>query len=273
MERTNGNVPHAGKQLDQAPVAKGRTDDDVDCADISGSHVDQAQDEGGQGEGAESQRSGIGNLAVFDGAIGPGLELTTKGGQKTGFGGVDVSQRTIAKASGRFGRLVLFVGHLAGGRIVGGVVRGIDLFVGAIETVRVLRGHRARARVGFRSDGVQRLDVTTKLSLSVKEKHGVGMICRPRADYIWRAEIEVGNGIRTNGKEKGGRKWTRTSMVGGWSSHRALVADSHIISILRRWGLIEGRSPPCSMLPTPQHYPHPPSPFRKKTNAELRCFR
>ena len=74
------NVPHAGEQLDQATVSKGNGNHNVGAGDPSRAHIDQAQDEGGQGERAETERGRIGELAAFDSGIGTWLELTTKGG-------------------------------------------------------------------------------------------------------------------------------------------------------------------------------------------------
>lgn len=83
MHRTRSRryIPHAGKQLNDTTVGKGRPDDDVGLGDVTGAHVDAAQHEGGEGEGAEAQRGRVGKLAVLDGAVQAGLEFTSEGGQ------------------------------------------------------------------------------------------------------------------------------------------------------------------------------------------------
>lgn len=73
------NVPHAGKQLDKATIAKSEGNDHVGSRDASGVHVDTGQDKGGQGEGRETQRRRVGELAVLVGPPRTGLEGTAKG--------------------------------------------------------------------------------------------------------------------------------------------------------------------------------------------------
>jgi hypothetical protein len=79
--------------------------------DIQGTHVDGAQDESGEGESAQAQRSGIAELATLDGLVQTGLELTTEGGEGC-FGSVDVGERSVAEARGGASYMVLFGGHL-----------------------------------------------------------------------------------------------------------------------------------------------------------------
>lgn len=108
------DIPHAGQQLHQAPVSKGKTDDQIGSTQAPGPHVDQAQDEGGQGEGAQAEGRGIGDTAVLDLPVETRLELSSEGGQALfATGSVDMSERTVAEASGSFGGLMFLVGHLA----------------------------------------------------------------------------------------------------------------------------------------------------------------
>jgi hypothetical protein len=46
-----------------------------------GAHVDERQHKGGQGEGRQTKRRGIGKLPVLNGLVQTGLELSTKGSQ------------------------------------------------------------------------------------------------------------------------------------------------------------------------------------------------
>lgn len=112
-ERDGSHVPHAGQQLHQPPIAERNTDDQTRRGQASRAHVDQAQDEGGQGEGAETQRRRVGDASVFDLLVETRLELSSKGGEAlfASRRGVDVSEGTEAKAGGRFGGLVLFMCH------------------------------------------------------------------------------------------------------------------------------------------------------------------
>lgn len=77
------DLPHAGEQLHQSTVAEGKADDEIGLGHGAGTHIDQAQDKGGEGESAQAQGSGIGELAVLDALVQAGLELTTKGGKTT----------------------------------------------------------------------------------------------------------------------------------------------------------------------------------------------
>lgn len=106
------NIPHASKQLHQASVSKGQTDHQIGRTQPPRPHVDQAQDEGGQGESAQAQRRRIGNATVFDLLVETGLEFSSKGRQALfTTGSVDMGKRTVAEASSSFGGLVLLVGH------------------------------------------------------------------------------------------------------------------------------------------------------------------
>lgn len=73
------NIPHASKQLNKATIAKSERNDNVGSLDASSVHVDTRQDERGQGESRETQRSRVGELAVLVGPPSTGLEGTTKG--------------------------------------------------------------------------------------------------------------------------------------------------------------------------------------------------
>lgn len=108
------NIPHASKQLHQASVSKGKTDNQIGSAQPPGPHVNQAQDEGGQGESGQAQGRRVGETTVLDLLVETRLELSSKGRQALfATGGVDMSERTVAEASGSFGGLVFIVGHLA----------------------------------------------------------------------------------------------------------------------------------------------------------------
>lgn len=123
-------IPHARKKLHQTTITEGGTDDEAGLLDVACTHVDTTQDESGQRESAETKGSRVGELAFGHGTVQTRLEFTTEG-RETVFGGVDVGQRTIAKASGRAGDLLFLMGHLrvstrtvgrVGGRSVGGLL-------------------------------------------------------------------------------------------------------------------------------------------------------
>lgn len=100
--------------MHQASVSKSNTDDEIRGSQSPGTHVDQAQDEGGQGESGEAQGRRVGDSAILDLLVETRLELTAEGRQALfAIGGVDMSERPIAEASGSFGGLMLLVGHLA----------------------------------------------------------------------------------------------------------------------------------------------------------------
>ena len=107
------NVPHACKQLYQASVSKRKTDHYIRSTQPPRAHVDQAQDEGGQGESAQAQGRRVGDAAVLDLLVKTGLEFSSKGGQALfATGSVDMSERTVAEASGGCGCLMFLLGHL-----------------------------------------------------------------------------------------------------------------------------------------------------------------
>ena len=144
-------VPHACEELHQTTVPKGERHHEIRLRNAAGPHVDQTQDEGGQGERAQSQRSGVGELAALDGLVGTRLELTTKGRQEARFGGVDLSERAIPEASGFLRGLVLLGGHVAGDVGLLGAsglagVGGRGVLLALVACAVVARGgcHRAR---------------------------------------------------------------------------------------------------------------------------------
>lgn len=71
-------IPHASKKLYKTSVAKGQGKNKVVLLQPSCSQVDQTEDEGGQGEGGETQWSGIGEFSVLDSLVKTRLEFTTK---------------------------------------------------------------------------------------------------------------------------------------------------------------------------------------------------
>lgn len=58
----DGHFPHTGQQLDETTVEHGEPDDDGVVGDTHGLCVNQGEDEGGGGEGAQPQRSRVGEL-------------------------------------------------------------------------------------------------------------------------------------------------------------------------------------------------------------------
>ena len=58
--------PHSCKELNETTIAESNTDDQIWPRDASSADIDQRQDEGGEGEGRETERSWVGELATFD---------------------------------------------------------------------------------------------------------------------------------------------------------------------------------------------------------------
>lgn len=112
-----GNSPHAGEELDEPAVAEGQGDDDVGLGDTTGLEVDGGQDKGGQGEGAEAEGGRVGDLAVLDGLVQAGLELTAKGREASIVAAVGVGEGVpvVVVALGRLGIVVGPVGVSARG--------------------------------------------------------------------------------------------------------------------------------------------------------------
>lgn len=123
------NVPHAGEELHQTPIAESQSNNNVRHRDTPCPHIDESKNERRQGETAETQGCRIGNLPVLDLLVGTRLELTTEGGQTILHGG-DMSEGTVSEASGGFGGFMLILGHLT--------VHAVALFV--VETVRSVIG-------------------------------------------------------------------------------------------------------------------------------------
>ncbi len=134
------DIPHAREQLHQASVSKRNTDDQIGSTQPPCSHVDQAQDEGGQGESRQAQGRRVGDTTVLDLLVETGLKFSSEGRQTLfAIGSIDMSERTVAEASGSFGGLMFLVGHLAIHavvavgffvEVVGGVAGEIGIGVG-----------------------------------------------------------------------------------------------------------------------------------------------
>src|SRR4029077_5712519 len=73
------DIPHPGKELNQAAIAKRGTDHNASVTDSSCSHVDATQDKCGQSKRAEPQGSWVGELALRNRTIETRLELSSKG--------------------------------------------------------------------------------------------------------------------------------------------------------------------------------------------------
>ena len=107
------HLPHASKQLYQSTIAESNTDHQIGCTQPSCPHIDQAQDEGGQGESAQTEGCWVGNVAVLDLFVETRLEFTSEGRQTlTAAGGILVSKGPITETGGGFGGLMFFVCHL-----------------------------------------------------------------------------------------------------------------------------------------------------------------
>ena len=115
--RAGWNLPHAGKELYEPAVAEGQGDDDVWGGDTTGLEVDGGEDKGGQGEGAEAERGRVGDLAVRDGLVQAGLELTPKGRETSIVPAVGVGEgiAVVVVPLGRLRIVVGAVGLCAGG--------------------------------------------------------------------------------------------------------------------------------------------------------------
>ncbi len=84
--RANGvdeqkNIPHARKQLDQSAVSKRQRHHYIWYGHTSGAHVDQAQHEGGQCEGTQTQWHRVSEGALLCMPIQPGFKFASGGGQ------------------------------------------------------------------------------------------------------------------------------------------------------------------------------------------------
>ncbi len=92
----SANIPHARKQLHQSAVTIGQRNHDIGFGQVTSADVDQGQDEGGEGESAQTQRSWVGELSLCRGSVETRLELTAKGRESSGIPGVEVRQRVAA---------------------------------------------------------------------------------------------------------------------------------------------------------------------------------
>lgn len=188
------NIPHACKQLYQASVSKCKTNHYVGRTQTSRTHVDQAQDERGQGESAQAQRRRVGETTVFDLLVKARLELSSKGRQALfATARVDVGKRTVAEASGSFGGLMFLVGHLSVG-----TTAAVGLFVVSVGAVACegsvgLSGHCDGEEI---FEGARSVEVDVGLAggrnrLSSMEMTGRTAICsnfrgQLNARFIWR---------------------------------------------------------------------------------------
>ena len=140
-----GYVPHARQKLNQTTIAESKTDDNaVDASEISGIQVQQAEDESGQGKSRETKRSWVGEFATLDRLVETGLEFTTESWKHAAFMSAHMSERPVAETSGMLSsgfflvahaasgllELLLFVGSVAIGCQIGGVVKIGVLLVG-----------------------------------------------------------------------------------------------------------------------------------------------
>lgn len=105
QEGDEDNLPHAGKQLNKTTIAESETNDHVGLGNVSSSHVDGAQDKGGEGESGQTKRGRIGKPARFDGFVETWLELSSEGRQ-TSLSRIDLGQGAVSEASSSFGSFV-----------------------------------------------------------------------------------------------------------------------------------------------------------------------
>lgn len=125
------NLPHAGQKLNKPAISESERNDDVGCGQISGSNIDQGEDEGRQGESGKTERGRVGELAAFDALVQTRLELTTEGRKSTINVRVEVSEGAMSEASCLCSSVFLFDAHVLGSLVE--VVR-----VCAVDGARVL---------------------------------------------------------------------------------------------------------------------------------------
>lgn len=115
-------------------ISKSQRNDEIRRRNTADLEVDQGEDEGGEGESRQTQRRGIGELAVLGGLVETGLEFTTEGRETRRLGRVRVQQRVAAVVVGA--DLVAVGG-------AGAVVDGVDSggFVVDRDGVYVGGGH------------------------------------------------------------------------------------------------------------------------------------
>jgi hypothetical protein len=90
------HLPHACQELYQTTISKSKGHDNVWLKHIPGLDIDEGQDEGGQGESAQSQRGRVRELAMCGGPVQTRLELSTEGGEPSRFASVQVGERVAA---------------------------------------------------------------------------------------------------------------------------------------------------------------------------------
>ena len=109
------HVPHAGKELNKATIAKSKCDNDVGGCETASTDVDQAEDEGCQGESGETKRCGIGEFATLDTLVETGLKFTAEGWQRGHIACAYVGERAIAESGSGSGSPLLLMRHVLGG--------------------------------------------------------------------------------------------------------------------------------------------------------------
>ena len=72
------SLPHAGEKLDKTAITKSQGDDDGRGLNISSSQIDQTENESGQGESGQAERSRVGEFTSFDALVETRLKFTTK---------------------------------------------------------------------------------------------------------------------------------------------------------------------------------------------------
>jgi hypothetical protein len=132
---SDSHFPHASKQLNETTISESQTNDNVVRRDTTGSHVDQTQEESGEGESAETQRRRVGELALLDRLVQTRLEFTSEGAQ-VGLLGVDVSHGSVAETRSSSG----------------GFLSGQLMGQGSTAVAAVLRSHILLNRVFSRHD-------------------------------------------------------------------------------------------------------------------------
>lgn len=130
LHRVATNLPHTSQQLDETTITESETDDNVGSSKTTSAHVDGTQDESGEGESAQAERSRVGELAVLDRLVQTGLELTTEGTEASVLG-IDLGQGPISEASSGASNFVLLGRHLQvdGSSIVSSDGRGADVLL------------------------------------------------------------------------------------------------------------------------------------------------
>lgn len=105
-------LPHTSQQLDETTVAESSANNDVRVLKAAGSQVDAGQDESGQGESAETERSRVGELGGRR-LVKTGLEVTTEGRESDRVACIDMGERVATVIVG----LALLRARLVGGMV------------------------------------------------------------------------------------------------------------------------------------------------------------